>query len=88
MDESDERVGDDDQSGGTETDAAETDAAESDEQSDEALRAEEFRARLAELLRRAHRGEVTFDRAWTFRDRDGDSPDLMVEITELRKPDD
>ena len=83
MDESDEQVGDDDQSGGTEADAAET-----DDRPDEALRAEEFRARLAELLRRGHLGEVTFDRAWTFRDRDGDCPDLMVEITELRKRDD
>ncbi|WP_233274871.1 hypothetical protein [Haladaptatus cibarius] len=48
------------------------------------MRAEAFETELSALLRDAHRSNVAFDRAWTFRCADGS--DLMVEITRLAKP--
>jgi hypothetical protein len=44
---------------------------------------ETFKSELSALLRDAHRSNVGFDRAWTFRCADGS--DLMVEITRLAK---
>lgn len=62
---------------------------ECDEQSsEEPMTPTEFQSELADLLRRGSRGDLSFDRAWTFRDAEGDIPDWMVEITELQKRDD
>ncbi|WP_158059689.1 hypothetical protein [Halorussus halophilus] len=62
---------------------------ERDEQgNEEPMTPTEFRTELADLLRRGSQGEISFDRAWTFRDSQMDIPDWMVEITELQKCDD
>ncbi len=42
----------------------------------------EFEASLKNLLAAAGRGNVTFDRSWTFRN-DDKTPDFMVEVTRL-----
>lgn len=43
---------------------------------------QEFDDTLKSLLTAAARGDVAFDRSWTFR-RDDETPDVMVEITRL-----
>lgn len=59
-----------------------------DTNNEQSITPTEFQSELAELLRRGSRGNLSFDRAWTFRDTEGDIPDWMVEITELQKRDD
>ncbi|WP_227375638.1 hypothetical protein [Haladaptatus halobius] len=50
----------------------------------ELLSLDEFEKRLSELVEVSARNGIGFDRLLTFR-RSGDAPDVMVEITYLRK---
>ncbi|WP_227355489.1 hypothetical protein [Haladaptatus salinisoli] len=51
----------------------------------ELLSLDEFEKRLAELVEVSARNGIGFDRSWTFRRSLDDGPDVMVEITYLRK---
>lgn len=62
---------------------------ECDEQrTEEPMTPTEFRSELADLLRRGSQGDLSFERAWTFRDPGDEIADWMVEITELQKRED
>ncbi|WP_266075361.1 hypothetical protein [Haladaptatus caseinilyticus] len=53
------------------------------------LSLDEFEKQLGELIEVSARNGIRFDRSWTFRRPNGDTPDVMVEITRLRdSPDD
>ena len=47
---------------------------------------DEFEVALDELLTKGQDEGMTFDRSWTFRNRDPNSNDTMVEITRLANP--
>lgn len=45
---------------------------------------DEFEKQLGELIEVSARNGIRFDRSWTFRRPDDDTPDVMVEITHLQ----
>ncbi|WP_231184594.1 hypothetical protein [Haladaptatus sp. DYF46] len=52
----------------------------------ELLSVAEFEDELGQLLEVSAQNGIDFDRSWTFRLPSDDVPDVMVEITCLRKP--
>ncbi|KZN24916.1 hypothetical protein A4G99_08800 [Haladaptatus sp. R4] len=52
----------------------------------ELLSVDEFEDQLGHLLEVSAVNGIDFDRSWTFRLPGDDVPDVMVEITRLRKP--
>lgn len=47
----------------------------------------EFERRMGDLVAVGARNGIDFDRSWTFRHRDDDVPDVMVEVTYLDESD-
>ncbi len=50
----------------------------------ELLSLDEFEKQLSELIEISARNGIRFDRSWTFRRPDDETPDVMVEITHLQ----
>ncbi|MFB9804895.1 hypothetical protein ACFFQF_05435 [Haladaptatus pallidirubidus] len=53
----------------------------------EPLSLDEFEQQLGQLVEVSARNGIGFDRSWTFRRPEDDVPDVIVEITRLRKGD-